>query len=360
MGKEETIEHLFLEAVEVLKQLVRTPSLSREEDKTGDILQSFFESRHIPVQRIKNNVIARSKHFDPSKKTLLLNSHHDTVPPNRNYTLDPFSPVIREEKLFGLGANDAGAPLVSMIATFLYFFEKDATVNIVFAASAEEEISGKNGVELLLPSLPKIDMAIVGEPTLMNMAIAEKGLLVLDCIAHGKSGHAARDEGENAIYKAVRDIEWIQKFNFQKESEWLHRVHTAVTSIETDNKAHNVVPGSCRFVVDVRVNELYTCDEVVEIFRKNLSSEVNPRSLRLKPSFISADHALVKAGKKLGMEMYGSPTCSDMALIPFPAVKCGPGDSARSHTADEFIYLHEIKNGITKYVNWIEWLGKED
>lgn len=360
MGKEETIEHLFLEAVEVLKQLVRTPSLSREEDKTGDILQSFFESRHIPVQRIMNNVIVRSKHFDPSKKTLLLNSHHDTVPPNKNYTLDPFTPVIREEKLFGLGTNDAGGSLVSMMATFLYFIEMEAPVNIVFAASAEEEISGKNGVELLLPSLPKIDMAIVGEPTLMNMAIAEKGLLVLDCTAHGKSGHAARDEGDNAIYKAVRDIEWIQKFNFQKESEWLGRVHTAVTSIETDNKAHNVVPGSCRFVIDVRVNELYTFDEVVEIFRKNLISEVNPRSLRLKPSFIPEDHVMVRAGKKLGMVMYGSPTCSDMAQIPFPAVKCGPGDSARSHTADEFIYLHEIKNGISKYVNWIEQMGKAD
>jgi len=356
LNKSSTIEKLYHEALSVLQELIKVPSLSRQEDKTAVILEKYFSDKNIPVERVKNNLYAKNKNFAEGKKTILLNSHHDTVPPNKNYTNDPFRPLIKDDKLFGLGCNDAGAPLVSLLAAFLYFYEKEIPVNIIFAASAEEEVSGKDGTELLLTHLPKINMGIVGEPTQMKMAIAEKGLLVLDCEASGKAGHAARDEGENAIYKAIKDIQWLEEFSFEKKSKWLGSVHKAVTSIETENKAHNVVPSSCRFVVDVRVNDLYSFEEILDILKSKMKSKINPRSMRLKPSFISENHPLVKSGKALGMEVFGSPTCSDMALMDFPAVKCGPGNSARSHTADEFVYLHEIKEGISLYVDWLEKL----
>lgn len=335
--------------VSFLKALIAIPSFSREEVQTADLLESLFKENNIPVNRTENNIWAVNKYFDEKKETLLLNSHHDTVKPNSGYSFDPYAAFEKDGKLFGLGSNDAGGALVSLLSVFLDFYEEELPLNILFAASAEEEISGKHGMELLLNLLPKISLAIVGEPTLMKMAVAEKGLLVLDCKAIGKAGHAARDEGENAIYKAKKDIDWFQNFEVEKVSPLLGPVHMAVTSIETNNKAHNVVPAECNFVVDIRVNELYSFDEILEIIHENISSEIQPRSTRLKPPFISADHPLVIAGEKTGCVSYGSPTCSDMALMDFPAIKLGPGDSARSHMADEYIFIEEIYNGIGIY-----------
>ena len=307
------------------------------------------------VTRVGNNVLALNKYFDGTRPTLLLNSHHDTVKPNSNYTRDPFLPAIENGKLFGLGSNDAGGCLVSLMMTFLHFYEiADLKYNLAFAATAEEEISGQGGIEMALEYLPKIDCAIVGEPTQMQMAVAEKGLVVLDCIARGKAGHAARNEGENAIYKAIKDIEWINTYQFQKISDLLGPVKMSVTAIETDNKAHNVVPAQCKFVTDVRVNELYTLEEAVNIIKQNIQSEIIPRSFRIRSTSISLQHPLVQSGVRLGLSYYGSPTTSDKALMNFPALKIGPGDSARSHMADEFIFVDEIENGIDTYVNLLK------
>lgn len=345
---------LTTDAVELLKKLIATPSFSKEEDKTASILFDWLAARGVAVERLQNNIYARGKHFDPAKPTLLLNSHHDTVKPNKAYTLDPFEPVVSDGKLFGLGSNDAGGCLVSLIATFLYFYEQEGlSHNLVLALSAEEEISGHNGIELLVPVLGKIDWGIVGEPTRMQLAVAEKGLLVLDCVSHGKAGHAAREEGDNAIYKALKDIEWFSSFRAPKVSNLLGPVKMSVTVIDTDNKAHNVVPSQCHFVVDVRVNELYTFEELLAIIRSNVSCEMTPRSLRMRSSSIPLDHAIVLSGMELGRSCYGSPTTSDKALMPFPALKCGPGDSARSHTADEFIFVIEIGQGIQGYIEML-------
>lgn len=344
-------------AIELLKQLIATPSFSKEEDKTAFIIESFLKEHGVKTSRHLNNIWAGNQFFDESKPSILLNSHHDTVKPNKGYTLDPFAAVEKEEKLFGLGSNDAGGSLVSIICTFLYFYShKDLKYNLVLGISAEEEISGKNGIESLLSALPKIDCGIVGEPTLLQMAIAERGLMVLDCMAHGKAGHAARNEGENAIYKAMMDIEWLYTYQFEKVSEFLGPVKMTVTSIETENKAHNVVPSECKFVVDVRLNELYTHEEVLQIIEDNLQSIVTMRSDRLRSSMIALDHPLVKAGLNLGRPYYGSPTSSDKALMHFPALKIGPGDSARSHTADEFIFVNEIKEGIDLYIQLLNQL----
>jgi acetylornithine deacetylase len=276
------------------------------------------------------------------------------VKPNKGYTLNPFEPIEKDGKLFGLGSNDAGGPLVSLLATFVHFYDSNLPFNIIFAASAEEEISGKNGVEILLNELPKINCAIVGEPTLLNMAVAEKGLLVLDCVAHGKAGHAARNEGVNALYIAMKDINWLSTFEFPKISSLLGPVHVAVTSVNTENKTHNIVPPECSFLVDIRVNELYSFEEIISIIKENIQSEIQPRSTRLKSTFIPHDHPLVIAGNKIGLSSYGSPTCSDKALMDFPSLKIGPGDSARSHTADEFIFVNEIKEGIKTYIQLLE------
>ncbi len=353
-SKQTNIDDLYSGAVNLLKQLIAIPSFSKEEDITADCLEEFFSKRNIKTNRYLNNVWATNRHFDQNKKTLLLNSHHDTVKPNKGYTLNPFEPIEKEEKLFGLGSNDAGGPLVSLIATFVYFYDADIPFNIVFAGTAEEEISGKNGVEILLSHLPKIDCAIVGEPTLLNMAVAEKGLLVLDCVAHGKAGHAARNEGINALYIAMKDINWLSTVQFPKVSSLLGEVHIAVTSVNTENKTHNIVPSECKFLVDVRVNELYKFEEIISVIKENIKSEIQPRSIRLKSSFIKEDHPLVIAGTKMGISSYGSPTCSDMALMDFPSLKIGPGDSARSHSADEFIYKKEIKEGIETYIQLLK------
>jgi acetylornithine deacetylase len=347
---------LQTEALALLKQLIATPSFSKEEDNTADIIEEFLDRKGVKSRVHLNNIWATNKFFDEKKPTILLNSHHDTVKPNKGYTLDPFKPIERDGKLFGLGSNDAGGALVSLIACFLYYHSKpDLKYNVVIAATAEEEISGSNGVESLLPHLDKIDCAIVGEPTEMQMAVAERGLMVLDCIAKGKAGHAARNEGENAIYKAIKDIEWLMSCRFPKISDLLGPVKMSVTVIETENKAHNVVPAECKFVVDVRVNELYTFEEVFNAIKENVQSEIRARSFRLRSSSIALDHPLIKAGIELGREYYGSPTTSDKALMSFPALKMGPGDSARSHTADEYIYVDEIKKGIELY---IKLLGK--
>lgn len=336
-------------AIEFLQKLIAIPSVSKEEHATADLIESYLQIRNIPSNRIANSVWAQNKCFNDSLPTLLLNSHHDTVPANAGYSRDPFDSEISLGKLYGLGSNDAGAALASLFSTFIRFYEAQLPFNIIFAASAEEEISGTKGMELLLQHLPKIDMAIVGEPTSMNMAIAEKGLLVLDCKAAGKSGHAARDEGKNAIYIAMQDIQHVQRLNFQKTSSLLGPVHLAVTSIETKNKLHNVIPDECRFLIDVRVNELYAFEEIIAELKSNMQSEIQPRSLRLKPSFIPLNHPLVVAGLQTELRPFGSPTLSDMALMNFPAIKLGPGDSARSHTADEFVYISEIENAVLKY-----------
>ncbi|MEK7226162.1 MAG: M20 family metallo-hydrolase, partial [Bacteroidota bacterium] len=325
------------------------------EDQTSAILEKFFLERSVPVNKHLYNVWAVNKHFDSDKPSLLLNSHHDTVKPNSQYTRDPFTPSVEDGKLYGLGSNDAGGCLVSLIATFLYYYEKeDLKYNLILAASAEEEISGANGIEVLLKQLGPVDCAIVGEPTQMQMAVAERGLMVLDCVANGKAGHAARKEGDNAIYKAIKDINWFTSYQFSKVSDLLGPVNMDVTVIETENKAHNVVPAQCKFVVDVRVNENYTFEEVLEEIRKNIQSEAKPRSFRLRSTSISLDHPLVKAGLKLGRTYYGSPTTSDKALMFFPSLKMGPGDSARSHTANEYIYVNEIKEGIELYIKLLD------
>jgi acetylornithine deacetylase len=350
-----TTNELFNEAVELLKQLIATPSFSKEENDTAEIICAFFKKHDVHFARVGNNIYAKNKQYDVNKPSILLNSHHDTVLPNKGYTMDPFTPVEKDGKLFGLGSNDAGGCLVSLMATFLHFYHQAETShNVVFAASAEEEISGVNGIELVLPFLGNIDFGIVGEPTKLEMAVAERGLMVIDCLATGRAGHAARNEGENALYKAVDDINWIRSYKFDKVSDLLGDSRLTVTVIDTDNKQHNVVPAQCKFVIDVRVNELYSFDEILGALKANLKSQFKPRTTRMKSTSIALDHPLVLAGIQLGKGYYGSPTTSDKALMPFPTLKMGPGDSARSHTADEFIYLKEIEDGITTYIKMVE------
>lgn len=347
-------EHLPEIAIGLLQQLISIPSFSKEEDKTANLLMSFFKHHEIEASRKGNNVWAKNKFFDPSKPTLLLNSHHDTVKPNPAYTRNPFSADMEEGKLYGLGSNDAGGPLVSLITTFFYFYKlENLKYNLVLAATAEEEISGTNGVELIWNDLPKIDCAIVGEPTLTEIAIAEKGLMVLDCVTYGKAGHAAREEGVNAIYLALKDIEWFRTYKFPKVSAALGEIKMSVTVVHA-GQAHNQVPAECKFTVDVRVTDAYTLEEILETVKLNVSCEVTARSLRLRSSGVSENHPLVLSGKSLGKKLYGSPTTSDQALIPVPSIKMGPGDSARSHSADEFIYLYEIEEGIESYLSLLE------
>lgn len=349
------ITALQKDAINLLKTLISIPSFSKEEERTAVILNTFLLERNVKTQRVKNNIWANNLYFDAAKPTILLNSHHDTVKPNKGYTLEPFSPFEHNGKIYGLGSNDAGASLVSLLATFLFYYDQqNLPYNIVFVASAEEEISGHDGIELVLPSLPTIDFGIVGEPTQLEMAIAERGLLVLDVVATGKAGHAAREEGENALYKLLPDLEWFRKYQFEKTSDLLGQVKMTVTVIETENKQHNVVPSSCKMVVDVRVNELYTFEEILAIISAHVKSEVTPRSLRMRSTGIALDHVLIKAGKALNKGYYGSVTTSDKALMPFPTLKMGPGDSARSHTADEYIFINEIEEGIITYIQLLE------
>ena len=348
------LDSLTSNSIDLLKSLISTASFSREEDQTASLIETYLQGKDIKTHRKLNNVWCYNQFFDINKPTILLNSHHDTVKPSAAYTRNPFSADVEDGKLYGLGSNDAGGCLVSLIAVFLHFYKREGMkYNFCLAASSEEEISGKNGIELILPELGKLDFAIVGEPTLMELAIAERGLMVLDCLSEGKAGHAAREEGDNAIYKALKDIQWFKDYRFAKESELFGPVKMSVTIIEAGTQ-HNVVPASCKFTVDVRVTDAYRNEEVLKIIRNNVSCKVTPRSVRLKPSSISIDHPLVQAGISMGRKTYGSPTTSDQALLDIPSLKIGPGDSARSHMADEYIFLEEIKQGVRLYVEMLE------
>ncbi|MCF6167376.1 M20 family metallo-hydrolase [Lutibacter sp.] len=348
------IKQLTKEAIELLQQLISKQSFSGEENETALLIMQYFSHHSIPFESKNHNVWAKNKYFNPSKKTILLNSHHDTVKPNKGYTRNPLSPTIEEGKLYGLGSNDAGGCLVSLLATFTYFYERnDLNYNFILVASAEEENSGLNGLNSMLSVIPEIDFAIIGEPTLMNLAIAEKGLLVLDCEAKGTSGHAAHGIGDNAIYNALEDIKWFQTFEFAKVSETLGKVKMTVTQINAGSQ-HNVIPANCKYVVDVRVTDAYSNQEVLEIIQSNVKSKVVARSLRLNSSSIPKKHPIVEAGIKLGRKTYGSPTLSDQAVLSCPSLKLGPGESLRSHTANEFIYTNEIEEGIDLYIKILE------
>jgi acetylornithine deacetylase len=336
-------------AITLLKKLIATPSFSREEAATADLMADFFTTRNVPVHRQGNNVWVRNQNCREDRPTLLLNSHHDTVKPVAGWQRDPFLPTVENGILYGLGSNDAGASLVSLAAVFLAFFTReDLPFNLVFLASAEEEISGKNGVVAALPKIGGIDFGIVGEPTEMQMAIAEKGLLVVDGLAQGVAGHAAREEGKNAITIALKDIDVLNNFRFEKVSEVLGKVKISVTQIEAGTQ-HNVVPDKCRFVVDVRTTEHYSNEEVFKILQDRTTSELTARSFRLNSSGIAPAAPVVTVGRRLGLSAFGSSTLSDQALMSFPTLKIGPGQSQRSHTADEFIHLSEIEAGIDLY-----------
>lgn len=331
--------------IELLRKLIATPSLSRNEGDAASLIRMFLKESGYTYFEKHNNTWVKNLHWKDGLPVILLNSHIDTVKPANDYTRDPYSPDIEDGVLYGLGSNDAGGPLVTLLAVFDYFSRvADLPFNLIFAATAEEEVSGANGMEIVIPELGKIDLAIVGEPTKMQMAIAEKGLMVLDCTAHGKSGHAAREEGENAIYKAIADIERIRNFRFEKVSDILGPVKMTVTMIEAGSQ-HNVVPDRCKFVVDVRTNEHYSNQDAFQVISGLVESEVVPRSFRLNSSGIPVSHPFVQKGLSIGLSYYGSPTTSDQALISYPSIKMGPGDSARSHTANEFIRISEMEDG---------------
>lgn len=349
------MEGLYSDAVELLKRLISTPSFSREESGTADILEEQFKKFGFEtVRRLHNNVWSYNRWYDESKPTILLNSHHDTVRPNAAYTKDPFASIVEGDKLYGLGSNDAGASVVSLISLFRHFYERqDMKYNFCLAISAEEEVNGRTGLESILSHIGEVDFAIVGEPTLMQLAVAERGLMVVDCVAKGKAGHAARNEGDNAIYRAIKDIEWIANYRFEKISPMLGEVKMTTTIINAGTQ-HNVVPAECTFTTDIRLTEDYTHEDVLEVMRANMHSTVTPRSTRLKPSSIPLTHPIVVAGIELGLTTYGSPTTSDQVILSVPSLKVGVGESGRSHSADEFVYLSEIKQGIDLYIKMLD------
>jgi len=342
------------EYIKLLQSLIAVESFSRNENVAANIVRKFLDEAGIAYQSKTNNTWAFNLHWKEGLPVILLNSHIDTVKPASGYTRNPFSADIKDGILYGLGSNDAGGPLVTLLAVFMHFYNKiDLPYNLIYAATAEEEISGPDGLVSILEELGPFNLAIVGEPTQMQMAIAEKGLMVLDCMAHGKSGHAAREEGENAIYKAMVDIEKLKNFTFPKSSPILGSVKLSITMINSGTQ-HNVVPDQCTFVVDVRTNEHYSNQEAFNIIDKLIESEVKARSLRLNSSGIAIEHPIVQRGIQLGLSYYGSPTTSDQAVIPYPSIKIGPGDSARSHTADEFILISEIEKGFRVYVDLLK------
>ncbi len=347
----------FYEISELLNSIISVPSFSKNEDKTALLLWNFLDTFGAAPQRLLNNVYAFSENYSSVKPTILLNSHHDTVKPGKDWTKDPFFPHLEDGKLYGLGSNDAGGALTALLAAFLHFRRSDIPFNLIYAATAEEEIAGTNGIELLLPHLGNIDCAIIGEPTTLQMAIAERGLMVLDCAVHGKSGHAARNTGENAIEKAIPSLKWFMTYQFAKTSALLGPVKMTVTQIAAGSQ-HNVIPDECNFVADVRLNDCYTHQEIFDIIEDSCGCTISARSMRLKPSSISKDHFLVQAARKLNIPLFASPTMSDQALISAPSVKIGPGMSERSHTADEFIALHELADGINLYIALINELAK--
>lgn len=353
---------MTLEAVELLKKLISTPSVSRAEDKAADLINEELRIKNeelggaFAIHRSGNNVWCVPNDLDESKQTILLNAHIDTVKPVAGWQHDPFTPSLEGDKLYGLGSNDCGGGLMALMQVFLYFCQEDTKNrdwNLVYLASCEEEVSGKNGIESVLPLLPKIDFAIVGEPTGFQPAIAEKGLMVIDAIAHGKAGHAARNEGDNAIYHAIKDIKWLSEWQFPKQTELLGPVKNTVTIINAGTQ-HNVIPDQCTFTIDVRSNECYSNEEIFAFFQEHLSSELKARSFRLSSSRIDIDHPFVRCCIDKGLQPFGSPTLSDQALMRFPSLKLGPGESSRSHTADEFIKISEIEGAIKMYIELLK------
>ncbi len=342
------------ETIALLKQLIKTPSISGEEEQAAQLAADFLRARSVEARQKHNNVWAYNKEYDPAKPTLLLNSHLDTVKPNTGWTKEPFAAMVEDGKLFGLGSNDAGASLVSLLSVFIHFYQRsDLNHNLIFLASAEEETSGKNGIQSVLPELTEIDLAIVGEPTGMQMAVAEKGLMVLRCRAQGKSGHAARNSGVNAITNAIHDIEWFHSYKFPNESAALGPVKMSVTMINAGTQ-HNVIPAQCDFTVDIRTTDAYSNNEVLQVIREHTSCEISPPSLNLNPSSIQDNHRLVQAAREMNINTFGSPTLSDQSVITAPSVKMGPGMSERSHTADEFVCLSEIEEGVGIYIELLE------
>lgn len=346
-----TQDELTFQAIELLKKLIETKSFSSEEDKTALLIENWFLENNISFKRNVHNVWAVNTYFDESKPTLLLNSHHDTVKPNNGYTKDPFKAIVEDGKLYGLGSNDAGGCLVSLLATFTHFYqEKNLKYNLVIVASAEEESSGDNGLNSMLSIIPKIDVAIVGEPTLMQLAVAEKGLVVFDAEVKGTPSHAAHPNNNNAIYNTINVLKWFEEYQFEKSSEALGDVKMTVTQINA-GKQHNAIPAEVKLVVDVRVNDKYSNQDIVDILQKaSPCDRIIPRGIKLNSSSIPVDHELVQAGIEIGRETYGSPTLSDQSVLSCPSLKLGPGDSTRSHTADEFIYIDEIEEGIEIYI----------
>lgn len=343
-----TQEQYVSDAVELLKKLIATPSVSRNEKDAADIMEQTIRSYGFEPQREANNLWIIDPHYDESRPTLLLNAHIDTVKPVASWSRDPFSPDVEDGVLYGLGSNDCGGGLCSLLQIFRMLTEKPQSYNLIYLASAEEEVSGKDGITRALPLLPHIDLAIVGEPTGMNPAVAEKGLMVLDVIAHGKSGHAARNEGVNAIYEALDDMRWIRDYKFEKVSEFLGPTKMTLTVVNSGTQ-HNVIPDKCTMLVDIRTNEFYDNEEVYEFIRQHLKSEVKAHSFRLKSSRIDPEHPLIRKCVAMGMKPFGSPTLSDQALMHFPSFKLGPGESSRSHSANEFIRISEIRDAIAKY-----------
>ena len=343
-----TQEQYVSDAVQLLKKLIATPSVSRNEKDAADIMEQTIRSYGFEPQREANNLWIIDPHYDESRPTLLLNAHIDTVKPVASWSRDPFSPDVEDGVLYGLGSNDCGGGLCSLLQIFRMLTEKPQSYNLIYLASAEEEVSGKDGITRALPLLPHIDLAIVGEPTGMNPAVAEKGLMVLDVIAHGKSGHAARNEGVNAIYEALDDMRWIRDYKFEKVSEFLGPTKMTLTVVNAGTQ-HNVIPDKCTMLVDIRTNEFYDNEEVYELIRQHLKSEVKAHSFRLKSSRIDPEHPLIRKCVAMGMKPFGSPTLSDQALMHFPSFKLGPGESSRSHSANEFIRISEICDAIAKY-----------
>ena len=343
-----TQEQYVSDAVQLLKKLIATPSVSRNEKDAADIMEQTIRSYGFEPQREANNLWIIDPHYDESRPTLLLNAHIDTVKPVASWSRDPFSPDVKDGVLYGLGSNDCGGGLCSLLQIFRMLTEKPQSYNLIYLASAEEEVSGKDGITRALPLLPHIDLAIVGEPTGMNPAVAEKGLMVLDVIAHGKSGHAARNEGVNAIYEALDDMRWIRDYKFEKVSEFLGPTKMTLTVVNAGTQ-HNVIPDKCTMLVDIRTNEFYDNEEVYELIRQHLKSEVKAHSFRLKSSRIDPEHPLIRKCVAMGMKPFGSPTLSDQALMHFPSFKLGPGESSRSHSANEFIRISEIRDAIAKY-----------
>ncbi len=349
-----TKESLATEALQLLQELIAIPSFSEEEDLTAALIQGWLQKHGVETQRQYNNIYAFNKYYDANKPNLLLNSHHDTVKPNAAYTKDPFNPHIEDKKLYGLGSNDAGGALVSLLATFVYFYQRDdLSYNIIMSATAEEEDAGDKSISALLPILPKIDVAIVGEPTEMQLAVAEKGLVVFDALVEGTPSHAAHPNDNNAIYNCISVLQWFKDFEFDRISDVLGPVKMTVTQIKGGSQ-HNVVPAQVALVVDTRVNDCYSNEEVNKILQQEAPCKMVPRSLRLSSSSIPRTHPLVLSGMALGRTTYGSPTLSDQAELSCPSLKLGPGNSLRSHSADEFIYVYEVVEGVSLYIDILE------